>query len=112
MIKIKKNDSLSKVIKKIKWADTKEIFLEFPVWHWIIHDFNSLKILKNTFKTKKLIFVSKDITAKRYFTKLWLHFTLIKDEWYLKKNLEKKNNLLKANTSFREEKMNADTKEN
>ena len=102
MIKIKKDDSLTKVIKKIKLEDSKEVFLEFPVWHWVIHDFNSLKILKSTFKNKKLVFVSKDITAKRYFTKLWLHFSLIKDENYLKKNLEKKNNLLKANTSFRE----------
>ena len=102
MIKIKKNDSLSKVIKKIKLEESTEVFLEFPVWQWVIHDFNSLKILKNTFKNKKLVFVSKDITAKRYFTKLWLHFTLIKDEGYLKKNLEKQKNILKANTSFRE----------
>ena len=102
MIKIKKNDSLSAVIKKIQSSEKKEVFLEFPVWHWVIHDFNSLKILKNTFKDKKLVFVSKDITAKRYFTKLWLNFSLIKDESYLKKNLEKKQNLLKANTSFRE----------
>ena len=100
MIKLKKQDSLTKIIKKIENSRSREIFLDVPVWHPILSDYSSLNILKKKFNDKKLIFITKDITAKKLLTKLWFSFTIIKDEEYLKKTLGEEINLLKQNTSF------------
>ena len=66
MIKLKKQDSLTKIIKKIGTAQSKEVFLDVPVWHSILSDYNSLNILKKKFNDKKLIFITKDITEKNF----------------------------------------------
>ncbi len=100
MIKIKKNDSLLEAIKKVQTHKDTEVFLHFPIWHGILHDYSSLKILKKSCKSKKIIIVTKDVSAKSYIKKVGLQSSFIKDEWYLKQHVENKQHLLKTNTSF------------
>jgi hypothetical protein len=47
MIKINKNDSIIDIIIKINNCKKNEIILDFPFGHPIIHNYTSLKILKN-----------------------------------------------------------------
>jgi hypothetical protein len=47
MIKINNKDSIIDVIIKINNCKQKEIVLDFPFGHPIIHNHTSLKILKN-----------------------------------------------------------------
>lgn len=76
--------------------------MNFPIWHGVLHDFNSLKILKKSFPDKKLIFATKDIAAKKFLVKLGFTFSIIKDEKYLEKISQKEENLLKINTNIYE----------
>jgi hypothetical protein len=46
MIKISKEDSIIDVIIKIKHVEEKEIVLEFPFGHPLLHNYTSLRILK------------------------------------------------------------------
>jgi CRISPR/Cas system CSM-associated protein Csm2 small subunit len=47
MIKIHKHDSIVDIIIKIKDNKEKDIVLEFPFLHPVLHNYTSLKILKN-----------------------------------------------------------------
>ncbi|MBT3726611.1 hypothetical protein HOG21_02690 [bacterium] len=47
MIKIHKKDSIIDIIIKIKNSKEKEIILDIPFTHPILHNSTSLKILKN-----------------------------------------------------------------
>jgi hypothetical protein len=46
MIKINKTDSIVDIILKIKNSNEKEVVLEFPFGHPVLHNYTSLKILK------------------------------------------------------------------
>ncbi|MDR2640279.1 MAG: hypothetical protein LBC61_02915 [Candidatus Peribacteria bacterium] len=46
MIKVNKNDSIVDIIIKIKNSKEKEVILEFPFGHPVLHNYISLKILK------------------------------------------------------------------
>ena len=50
MIKIHRKDSIIDIIIKINNCKEKEIVLDFPFSHPIIHSYTSLKILKNKFQ--------------------------------------------------------------
>jgi len=77
MIKIHRNDSIIDVIIKIDNCKNKEIVLDFPFWHPIIHNYTSLKILKNKSAKKDLIIITSDKTAKRIWKKLWIKYSKI-----------------------------------
>lgn len=77
MIKINKNDSIVDIILKIKNCQDKEISLEFPFWHPILHNYTSLKILKTKADKKELIIFTNDKTAKRIWKKLGIKYNLI-----------------------------------
>jgi len=86
MIKINKKDSIIDVIIKIGNCKQKEIVLDFPFWHPIIHSFTSLKILKNKSWKKELIIITSDKTAKRIWKKLWIKYSKIGDSDLLEYN--------------------------
>ncbi|MDR0772450.1 MAG: hypothetical protein LBF15_05540 [Candidatus Peribacteria bacterium] len=65
MIKINKTDSIVDIIIKIKHNKEKEIVLEFPFGHPILHNYTSLKILKTKAEKRELIIVTNDQTAKK-----------------------------------------------
>lgn len=77
MIKINKNDSIIDIIIKIKNCKQKEICLEFPFWHPILHNYTSLKILKTKAGKKELIIFTNDKTSKRIWKKLWIKYNLV-----------------------------------
>ena len=80
MIKINKNDSIIDIIIKIKNCKDKEIVLEFPFWHPILHNYTSLKILKTKADKKELVIVTNDKTSKRIWKKLWIKYNLVSKE--------------------------------
>jgi hypothetical protein len=65
MIKVHKNDSIVDIIIKIKNNKEKEIILEFPFGHPILHNYTSLRILKTKAEKRDLIIITNDITAKK-----------------------------------------------
>jgi hypothetical protein len=46
MIKVHKNDSIVDIIIKIKNNNEKELIMEFPFGHPVLHNYTSLKIIK------------------------------------------------------------------
>lgn len=77
MIKINKKDSIIDIIIKIDNCKQNEIILDFPFWHPILHNYVSLKILKNKAKNKNLIIITNDKTAKKIGSKLWIKYSQI-----------------------------------
>jgi len=70
MIKINKKDSIIDIIIKIDNCKQKEIILDFPFGHPIIHNYTSLKILKNKSNKKDLIIITNDKSARKIGRKL------------------------------------------
>jgi hypothetical protein len=77
MIKVSKEDSIIDVIIKIKHVEEKEIVLEFPFGHPLLHNYTSLRILKTNAWEKDLVIITSDITAKKIGRKLGIKYTLI-----------------------------------
>jgi len=65
MIKIKKEDSIVDILKKISKSKSEEIILDFPFWHPVLHNHLSLKIIQTKTRNKKLSIISNDKTAKK-----------------------------------------------
>ena len=80
MIKILKKDSIIDVIIKISNCKEKEIVLDFPFWHPIIHSYTSLKILKSKVWKKELIIITKDKTAQKIWKKIWIKYSKLGDQ--------------------------------
>lgn len=79
MIKINKTDSIIDIIIKIKNCKKKEIILDFPFWHPIIHNYISLKIIKSKAWNKDLIIITNDKTAKKIWKSLWIKYSQLWD---------------------------------
>lgn len=75
MIQINRTDSIIDIIIKIKWCNKKEIVLDFPFWHPIIHNYTSLKIIKNKVWKKDLIIITSDKAAKNIWKRLWIKYS-------------------------------------
>jgi len=86
MIKINKNDSIIDIIIKIDNCKKKEIVLDFPFWHPIIHNYTSLKILKTKAWKKDLIIITNDKSAKKIGKKLWIKYSELWDSDLLEYN--------------------------
>lgn len=102
MIKISHNDSLVDIIEKIQKNEEKEIFLDFPAWHSILHNYISLKILKTKAEWRNITIATNDIIASKIGKKLWMRYTLIKDKDYIEKREVNSWNLMKHNFWFLE----------
>lgn len=76
MIKIHKSDSIVDIIIKIKNCKEREIVLEFPFWHPVLHNYTSLRILKTKAEKKDLVIVTSDRTAKKIWSRLWIKYSL------------------------------------
>lgn len=77
MIKVSKQDSIIDIIIKMKLVQNKEIVLEFPFWHPVLHNYTSLKILKNNAWKKDLVIITSDMTAKKIGKKLWIKYSMV-----------------------------------
>jgi len=79
MIKINKKDSIIDIIIKINSCKSKNIILDFPFWHPIIHSYTSLKIIKSKVWKKNLIIITSDISARKIWKRLWIKYSQIWD---------------------------------
>ncbi len=79
MIKISNTDSIIDIIQKIQKEKKDEIILDFPFWHPILHNYLSLKILKNKSWNKSITIITKDLTSRNIGKKLWINFSIVKD---------------------------------
>lgn len=86
MIKISKKDSIIDVIIKINNCKQKEVVLDFPFGHPIIHNYTSLKILKNKCWKKDIIIITNDKTAQLILKKLWIKYSKLWDPDLLEYN--------------------------
>jgi hypothetical protein len=76
MIKILKTDSIVDIILKIKNNNEKEVVLEFPFGHPVLHNYTSLKILKAKSSKRDLIIVTNDQTAKKIGRNLGIKYSV------------------------------------
>ncbi len=97
MIKIKKEDSITDVLKKISNEKKDKILLDFPFWHPILHNYISLKIIKTKARKKDITIVSNDKTAKKIGKLLWIKFIKNKNNDFETINKQK---FLKDNYTF------------
>lgn len=99
MIKVLQTDTIVDVVNKINNCDEKEILIEFPFWHNILHNYMSLKILKNKAGNKRITILTNDLISKKIWSSLGINYSIIKDWDFIKeKNL--KQELLKHNFTF------------
>lgn len=97
MIKVSNKDSIIDIIKKIESSSDNEIVLDFPIWNSILHNYTSLKLLKNKAWKKQLIIITNDINAKKIWARLWIKYSILND-----KNTIKNIDLLEYNYTFGE----------
>lgn len=83
MIKVNSTDSIIDIIQKIQKEKKDEIIIEFPFWHPILHNYLSLKILRNKTWSKSLTIITKDLTCRKIWKKLWINFSIINDDKFL-----------------------------
>lgn len=83
MIKVNKTDSIIDIIQKIQKEKKDEIIMDFPFWHPILHNYLSLKILRNKSWSKPLTIITKDLTSRKIWKKLWINFSIITDDKFL-----------------------------
>lgn len=76
MIKVHKNDSIVDIIIKIKNNNEKELIMEFPFWHPVLHNYTSLKIIKTKAAKRELIIITNDKTARKIWKTLWIKYSL------------------------------------
>ncbi len=101
MIKITTRDTLLDIVIKIKESKKENIVLDFPFWHPILHNYLSLKILKNKYSDKSLTIVTNDLTSRKIWKPLWIEYSIIKDKDFFER-ADFKQNLLKHNFTFSE----------
>jgi hypothetical protein len=65
MIKIYEQDTIIDVVNKINDSKDKEIMLEFPFGHQILHNYLSLKIIKNKAGNKRITILTNDLGSKK-----------------------------------------------
>lgn len=83
MIKIKKSDSIIDIIQKINEEKKPEIILDFPFWHPILHNYLSLKILKNKAWTKPISIITSDLTSRKIWKKIWINYSIVNDDKFI-----------------------------
>ncbi len=95
MIKVKDSDTLIDIVNKISVSNKEKIVLDFPFWHQVLHNYLSLKIIKNKCLDKELIIITNDINAKNIWKRIWIKYSLTSN-----KDLSKTQELLKYNFTF------------
>ncbi|MDD5769971.1 MAG: hypothetical protein PHE25_03310 [Candidatus Gracilibacteria bacterium] len=99
MIKVYESDTIIDVVNKINSCEEKELLIEFPFGHSILHNYMSLKILKNKSGAKKITILTNDLISKKIGTPLGINYSIVKDiDFHKEKNL--KQELLKHNFTF------------
>lgn len=99
MIKIYQEDTIIDVVNKMNLNNEDELVLEFPVGHPILHNYMSLKILKNKAWNKRITIATNDLISKNIWSSIWINYSVFKDSDFIKeKNLNQE--ILKHNFTF------------
>ena len=99
MIKIRELDTIIDVVNKINECKDDEIILNFPFGHPILHNYLSLKILKNKAWNKRITILTNDIASKKIWKSLWINYSILKDADFFKEKTLKQE-FLKHNFTF------------
>lgn len=99
MIKIFEQDTIIDVVNKMNSCQDKELLIEFPFWHQILHNYLSLKIIKNKAWNKRVTILTNDLASKKVWESLWINYSIIKDPEFFKERSIKQE-LLKHNFTF------------
>lgn len=97
MITIQLDDTIIDIIQKIESDDSGwDIQLDIPVWHPLLHNYISLKILRNKVpKNKRLIIITSDRLSRKIGQSLWIEYSLIRNKEIIQD--EKKSEIMKKN---------------
>jgi len=79
---------------------SEEIILDFPLWHPILHNYISLKIIKSKAKNKKLIIATSDKLGKKIGKQIGIKYSTVKSKKFLKEASSK--SILGHNYTFLE----------
>lgn len=98
MIKINENDTIVDIINKINASQEKEIILDFPFWHPVLHNYLSLKILKSKAWNKHITISTTDIASRKIWKNIWINYSIINDPALIEE--KRMQNLMMHNFSF------------
>lgn len=98
MIHIQIHDTIVDIVEKIESQTSWDIILDFPLWHPILHNYISLKILKSKAWDRKFIIATNDKIGKKIGRQLWIEYSIVKDSKFYETNL--KNKLMEHNFTF------------
>lgn len=79
MIKILSSDTIIDIISKINNDEGQDITLEFPFGHPVLHNYLSLKIIKNKAGAKRVTIITSDLTSRKIGKLLGIEYSIIKD---------------------------------
>lgn len=79
IIKVDWKDTIMDIIWKTSRINNTEVFLDFPFWHPVLHNYLSLKILKNKLEHKRITIITNDIISKKIWAPLWINFIIKRD---------------------------------
>jgi len=98
MIHIKIDDTIVDIVDKMSKVQDSDIILDFPLWHPILHNYISLKILKSKAGNKNLIIATSDKIWKKIWKKLWIQYSVVKSKKFIENRSQE--NLLGYNYTF------------
>lgn len=98
MIKIQENDTIVDIINRMNACEEKELILDFPFWHPVLHNYLSLKILKSKSNWKAITIVTPDMASRKIWKSLGINYSVLNDTSSLEE--KRRENLLKTNFSF------------
>lgn len=85
MIQIKLEDTIIDIIQKIESQELWDIILSIPVWHPVLYNYISLKILKNkVWNKRRCVIVCSDRLAKKIGQSIGIEYSLIKRTDFIK----------------------------
>lgn len=81
MIYIKFDDTIIDIIQKIEQVESWDIFLDIPVGHPLLHNYISLKILRNKVeKSRRLVIITSDRLSKKIGQTLGIEYSLVRNK--------------------------------
>ncbi|MDD4151851.1 MAG: hypothetical protein PHR68_04515, partial [Candidatus Gracilibacteria bacterium] len=98
MIKINENDTIVDIINKINASQEKEIILDFPFGHPVLHNYLSLKILKSKAGNKHITISTTDIASRKIGKNIGINYSIINDPALIEE--KRMQNLMMHNFSF------------
>lgn len=80
IIKVWHKDTIMDIVSKSLLINGGDVFLDFPLGHPVLHNYLSLKILRNKLEWKRITIITNDLISKKIGSPLWINFIIKKDE--------------------------------